>query len=193
MIQVLSLGVLVLGACANDKPASDASSASAETTTTSARALDSVRAPDSRPTSSSPNGGGWTDKNLSASSNGNSGSTTTSSPGNGGNAAGASQQPALTAPPPPNAAQNQNGGATLTPMDQGNDTTDLKITQQIRKAVVGDSSLSFTAKNVKIITQNGKVALRGQVNSDEEKRSIEATAVKVVGNANVDDQLVVKK
>jgi hyperosmotically inducible periplasmic protein len=97
----------------------------------------------------------------------------------------------VTAPPPP--PQNQNGGSALTPMDQGNNPGDLKITQQIRKQVVGDSSLSFTAKNVKIITINGKVTLRGQVNSDNEKKSIEATANKVVGNANVDNQITIKQ
>jgi hyperosmotically inducible protein len=119
------------------------------------------------------------------------GGTTTPSTSDG-NAAGASQAPATTAPPPPNNAQAQNGGAAPTPIDQGNNLADLKVTQQIRKAIVGDSSLSFTAKNVKIITQNGRVTLRGQVKSDDEKKWVEATAVKVVGNANVDNQLQVK-
>ncbi len=81
----------------------------------------------------------------------------------------------------------------VTPIDQGNNASDLKVTQQIRKAIVGDSSLSFTAKNVKIITQNGKVTLRGLVNSENEKKWIEATADKVVGSANVDNQITVRQ
>jgi hyperosmotically inducible protein len=81
----------------------------------------------------------------------------------------------------------------LTPMDQNNNQADLKITQQIRQALMADGSLSFTAKNVKIITQNGKVTLRGPVNSAEERSAIEAAARKVAGAAQVDNQLEVKK
>ncbi len=81
----------------------------------------------------------------------------------------------------------------LTPMDQGNGGSDLKITQQIRQAVMADSSLSFTAKNVKIITAKGKVTLRGPVKNDQERSAIEASARKVAGDTNVDDQIEVKK
>jgi osmotically-inducible protein OsmY len=80
-----------------------------------------------------------------------------------------------------------------TPMDQGNGASDVKITQQIRQAVMADGSLSFTAKNVKIITQNGKVTLRGAVKTDQERSAIEASARKVAGDTNVDNQLEVKK
>ena len=83
--------------------------------------------------------------------------------------------------------------AAPTPMDQGNNTSDLKITQEIRKAVVADGSLSFTAKNVKIITTGGKVTLRGPVNTAEERERIAAAARKVAGAANVDNQLEVAK
>lgn len=81
----------------------------------------------------------------------------------------------------------------VTPMDQGNNKTDLAITQQIRKAVVGDGALSFTAKNVKIITRDAKVTLRGPVKSDAERTSIEAKAKSVAGVASVDNQIEVKK
>jgi hyperosmotically inducible periplasmic protein len=84
-------------------------------------------------------------------------------------------------------------GTAPTPIDQGNNSSDLKTTQEIRKAVVGDGSLSFTAKNVKIITTNGKVTLRGPVNSAEEREKIAAYARKVAGAANVDNQLEVAK
>ncbi|HVR21304.1 MAG TPA: BON domain-containing protein [Polyangiaceae bacterium] len=89
--------------------------------------------------------------------------------------------------------QRDSDGAAPTPMDQGNNTSDLKITQDIRKAVVGDGSLSFTAKNVKIITTNGKVTLRGPVNSAAEREKIAAFARKIAGAANVDNQLEVAK
>ena len=82
------------------------------------------------------------------------------------------------------------GGATLTPMDQGPSDADRKITRDIRQAVMNDSTLSFTAKNVKIITVDGKVTLRGPVKTEAERSAIEAAARKVVGNgALVESQL----
>lgn len=80
----------------------------------------------------------------------------------------------------------------LTPMDQGGGG-DRTITAAIRRAVVADKALSFTAKNVKIITVGGKVTLRGPVKSDEEKSSIEAKAKAAPGVTDVDNQLEVKK
>lgn len=82
--------------------------------------------------------------------------------------------------------------AALTPVDQGNGDIDLRITQQIRQAVMADNSLSFTAKNVKIITLNGSVTLRGPVNTAAERSAIEAAARRVAG-AQVDNQIEVKK
>jgi hypothetical protein len=81
----------------------------------------------------------------------------------------------------------------LTPMDQGNSGSETKITAAIRKGIVGDATLSFTAKNVKIITVGNKVTLRGPVKSDQEKASIEALARQTAGVGDVDDQLEVKK
>lgn len=104
-------------------------------------------------------------------------------------------EPAKPAVAPDNTKVNKRdtNSAALTPMDQNNNQTDLKITQQIRQAVMADGSLSFTAKNVKIITQNGKVTLRGPVNSAQERDAIDAAARKVAGTAQVDNQLEVKK
>jgi hyperosmotically inducible protein len=69
--------------------------------------------------------------------------------------------------------------------------SDRAITQQIRKAIHDDTTLSTYAHNVKIITQNGKVTLRGPVRSDDEKANIEAKAVTVAGKDNVTDQLTI--
>jgi osmotically-inducible protein OsmY len=83
--------------------------------------------------------------------------------------------------------------ATTTPMDQGGSETDRKITQQIRKAVMDDKSLSFSAKNVKIITTDGKVTLRGTVKNDQERAAIEAAAQKVAGQGRIDNQIEVER
>jgi osmotically-inducible protein OsmY len=78
-----------------------------------------------------------------------------------------------------------------TAFDQGNSEADRTITAEIRKAVVGDDSLSMNAHNVKIITADGVVTLRGPVDSAAEKASVEAKAKSVAGVARVDSQLEV--
>jgi osmotically-inducible protein OsmY len=83
-------------------------------------------------------------------------------------------------------------GNTLTPMDQGESEADRTITQQIRKSVVDNDSLSTNAKNVKIITQNGVVTLRGPVKSPEEKAAIANAAQKAAGVKRVDNQLEIE-
>jgi hyperosmotically inducible protein len=94
-----------------------------------------------------------------------------------------------------NSAKNvrDRNDATLTPGDQGNSPADREVTQKIRKGLVIDASgYSATAKNIKIITTNGKVTLRGPVKTDAEKMGIVTIAKKVAGEGNVEDQLEVK-
>ena len=79
-----------------------------------------------------------------------------------------------------------------TPMDQKENKKDIDISADIRKRVV-DTKMSVTAHHVKIITQDGKVTLRGLVKSDDEKKQIEEIARSVAGNDNVDSQLEVEK
>ena len=81
--------------------------------------------------------------------------------------------------------------ATKTPGDQSENEADRTITQTIRKAITGDDSLSTNAKNVKIITNDGTVTLRGPVKSEKEKTDIEAKAKQVAGVKSVDNQLEV--
>ena len=81
---------------------------------------------------------------------------------------------------------------TKTPTDQRENDTDLRITADIRQALVDDGALSFDAKNVKIITAGSVVTLRGPVASDLEKASIEAKAKSVAGVTRVDNLLEIK-
>ena len=80
--------------------------------------------------------------------------------------------------------------AVKTPIDQNENKKDIDITANIRKRVV-DTKMSVNAQNVKIITQDGKVTLRGPVKTEEEKAQIEKMAHEVAG-ANVDNQLEVQ-
>jgi hyperosmotically inducible periplasmic protein len=82
-------------------------------------------------------------------------------------------------------------GDTLTPGDQSSDKGDVELTRRIREAVVDDKSLSTSAHNIKIITINGVVTLRGPVASAEEKTKIAETAKKLAGTKQVDNQLEV--
>ena len=78
---------------------------------------------------------------------------------------------------------------TKTPTDQGESEADRKISQNIRQAITADDSLSTNGKNVKIITSDGTVTLRGPVKNDQEKSTIAAKAQQVAGVKNVDNQL----
>jgi osmotically-inducible protein OsmY len=83
------------------------------------------------------------------------------------------------------AGQSPTAGAA----QQSNQSSDITITRNIRRAVVKDKSLSTAAHNVTISTKDGKVTLRGRVKSDAEKQTVETTAASVAGAGNVDDQL----
>ena len=82
---------------------------------------------------------------------------------------------------------------TQTSGDQSNSSADLKITQAIRQALMKDGELSMTAKNIKIITDNGEVTLRGPVKNAQEKAKIDQLARSAAGGAKIVDQLDVKK
>jgi hyperosmotically inducible protein len=95
---------------------------------------------------------------------------------------------------PDNTAINKRdrSGETQTSGDQSNSSADLKITQAIRQALMKDGELSTTAKNIKIITTNGQVTLRGPVKNAQEKAKIDQLARSAAGGAKIDDQLDVK-
>lgn len=81
-----------------------------------------------------------------------------------------------------------------TPIDQSNTSAGIKITADIRKAIMADGSLSTNAKNCKIITdKSGVVTLRGPVASQAEKDSIESMAKSVAGVNSVINELEVEK
>jgi osmotically-inducible protein OsmY len=88
--------------------------------------------------------------------------------------------------------QRDRDSSTKTAIDQNENKADIKTTADIRKAIV-DSDLSVTARNVKIITQDGRVTLRGPVKSTDEKQRIEQIASGIAGTGKVDSQLEVEQ
>ena len=75
---------------------------------------------------------------------------------------------------------------------QKDNPTDRDITRQIRQSIMADNSLSTYAHNVKIITQNGQVTLKGPVRSEDEKQAVTSKATAVAGENKVTDDLSIK-
>ena len=112
-----------------------------------------------------------------------------------GSAALANAQSPTPSPAPDNTAVNKRDVKASEPTadQQHNDGSDLEITQQIRKSIMADKSLSTYAHNVKVISQDGKVTLKGPVRSRAEKTSIEAKAAEIVGQDKVTSELAVAR
>jgi osmotically-inducible protein OsmY len=91
----------------------------------------------------------------------------------------------------PDNSKNNQDRSSPTADQQKSNASDQAITRGIRKSIMSDKSLSTYAHNVKIITQNGKVTLRGPVRSDEEKANIESKAAVVAGQENVTSRIEV--
>ena len=96
---------------------------------------------------------------------------------------------------PDNTATNERdrSGETKTSGDQSNNSADLRITQAIRRALMKDRELSTTAKNIKVVTANGQVTLRGPVKTAQEKAKVDQIARSAAGGAKIDDQLEVNE
>ena len=88
--------------------------------------------------------------------------------------------------------ERDRNSAEPTADQQNNTVSDRDLTQQIRQSLMKDKSLSTDAHNVKIISQNGMVTLKGPVSSEQEKRAIEAKATAVAGPDKVTSELEVK-
>jgi len=74
----------------------------------------------------------------------------------------------------------------------GTESADRNTTQKVRKAILGDKTLSTYAHNVKIFSHDGKITLRGVVRSEEEKQTVRELAAAVVGADSVVDELTVQ-
>jgi hyperosmotically inducible protein len=92
---------------------------------------------------------------------------------------------------PDNTAVNQRDrdANAKTPIDQNENQKDVSTTAEIRKLVLATKDMSVGGRNVKIITADGKVTLRGPVASDDERKAIDRIARGVAGDGNVDNQI----
>jgi hyperosmotically inducible periplasmic protein len=88
---------------------------------------------------------------------------------------------------------HQNKAQSQTADDQTNATNDRLTTASVRKAIVADKKLSTYAHNVKIITHDGHVTIKGPVKSEEEKQQVMADAANALPAANISNELTVKE
>ncbi|HEX4576623.1 MAG TPA: BON domain-containing protein [Edaphobacter sp.] len=93
--------------------------------------------------------------------------------------------------PPDNSNQNKNHAETAD--NQANAKSDRLTTQKIRKAIMADKSLSTYAHNVKIVTVDGAVTLKGPVQSEDEKQKVASEAAGVVSADKITNELTVKQ
>jgi osmotically-inducible protein OsmY len=93
---------------------------------------------------------------------------------------------------PDNSAKNKAHSQTAD--QQSEETSDRMLTKKIRQSLVADKSLSTYGHNVKIISKDGMVTLKGPVHSEEEKSTIASKAAEVAGGPDkVTNQLTVKQ
>ena len=96
-----------------------------------------------------------------------------------------------TATSPDNTKVNKQERKGVTADQQKENASDRKISQKIRRALVKDKSLSQYGHNVKIVTANGMVTLKGPVRDEQEKQTVEKTAAKMVGKDKVTSELTI--
>jgi hyperosmotically inducible protein len=96
-------------------------------------------------------------------------------------------------PAPDNTKTNQGdaNSGSVTAQQQNENPADRETTRQIRKALMQDKALSTYAHNIKIITRDGRVILKGPVRTQDEKSSIGANAAAIVGADNVTNHLTI--
>jgi len=108
-----------------------------------------------------------------------------------GTASAHAQPPSQT--PPDNTKVNARDRAAnaKTADKQSNAKADVELTQKIRRAIVDDKALSTYAHNIKVISRDGQVTLKGPVHSAEEKSAVEAKATEIAGTGKVTNQISV--
>jgi hypothetical protein len=92
----------------------------------------------------------------------------------------------------PGANNTVTGQTDNPPFQQSEKPEDIRLTADIRKAVLAADGLSMAADNIQIITRDGVVQLRGNVESQAEKDTIEKLAHGVGGVVRIDNQLTVQ-
>jgi hyperosmotically inducible periplasmic protein len=79
----------------------------------------------------------------------------------------------------------------VTAGSQGASEADRELARKIRKELVADKEMSVNGHNSKVIVRDGKVTLRGPVETESEKNKIGAIAARHAGEGKVANELEV--
>ena len=94
---------------------------------------------------------------------------------------------------PSQPARQPGGAAAKEPTDQPEQSAkDRELARRIRRAIVTDKSFSTYAHNIRIVTKDSVVVLRGPVRSEGEKIAVNAKAAQIAGANNVRDEMTVQ-
>ena len=85
--------------------------------------------------------------------------------------------------------QRDSSANEITAEQQSENPNDISISSRIRKHIMKEKDLSTYAQNIKIITVDGKVTLKGPVLSEREQKSLMKCARQVAGTANVTNKM----
>ena len=120
------------------------------------------------------------------------GDSTAADPNANGTAYGSTADPSV---PADNTGVNKRdrNDATLTTGDQSQSAADLDLVKKVRQAIEADDTLSANGKNVKVITRDGMVTLRGPVKDENERKSIGDKATMIAGEGKVQNLLEVAR
>ncbi|HEY9730893.1 MAG TPA: BON domain-containing protein [Drouetiella sp.] len=78
-------------------------------------------------------------------------------------------------------------GEKPTAQNQSNEKSSVERSAELRRAIMKKKGLSVNAQNVKLIDENGKLTLRGPVDSAKEKNIIEDLAKNCYGKDYVSE------
>jgi BON domain len=83
-------------------------------------------------------------------------------------------------------------GSSAAPQDEGMSDKDRELIHRIREQMMHDPAIAQIGPEVKLVVDNGKVKLVGNVNSEKEKSALKNFVQNSDGVATVDDQVEVK-
>jgi osmotically-inducible protein OsmY len=79
----------------------------------------------------------------------------------------------------------------LTAQDTSAQKSDAEVVRKIRSEITDNKDLSVNAHNIKIISQNNQIVLKGQVADANEKMKVEEIAKRFAGNTKVLNQTMI--
>ena len=70
--------------------------------------------------------------------------------------------------------------------------TDQELTEKVRQSLAADPALSTVADRVKIKVENGKVNLKGSVDTEQQRLTVEKHATDAAGPGNITDDITIQ-